>query len=149
MWSKIFWGIVLVVLDFLSSHAKEESSRGKHHHPYRRPRSRTRSNQTRYGRREPTVFTEREPYRSDWQQMSDAVRQRDGWTCRRCGWRAFGRGRYYLHAHHVVPRSQGGPDKPDNLISLCLECHAAQPGHHHLRYGYDYQRFLNLRYRQH
>jgi ATP-dependent DNA helicase RecQ len=25
--------------------------------------------------------------------------------------------------HHIIPRSSGGKDEPDNLIPLCNECH--------------------------
>ena len=28
------------------------------------------------------------------------------------------------HLHHIVPRKQGGPDTLNNLIELCLTCHA-------------------------
>ena len=28
-----------------------------------------------------------------------------------------------LHKHHIVPKSRGGSDLPENLIKLCLECH--------------------------
>ena len=28
------------------------------------------------------------------------------------------------HAHHVVLRSRGGSDEPDNLLWVCLPCHA-------------------------
>lgn len=27
------------------------------------------------------------------------------------------------HVHHIVPVSRGGSNHPDNLISLCKECH--------------------------
>lgn len=27
------------------------------------------------------------------------------------------------HVHHIVPRSEGGPNEPDNLIVLCPNCH--------------------------
>lgn len=29
-----------------------------------------------------------------------------------------------VHHHHVVFRSQGGADTPENLITLCPHCHA-------------------------
>src|SRR5262249_2170649 len=29
-----------------------------------------------------------------------------------------------LHGHHIVPRSKGGPDTPENVITLCDLCHA-------------------------
>lgn len=27
------------------------------------------------------------------------------------------------HQHHVVGRAQGGTDSPDNLVSVCPQCH--------------------------
>lgn len=43
------------------------------------------------------------------------VRERDK-VCRWCGCEG-------TQVHHVVYRSQGGPDTPDNLILLCSACH--------------------------
>jgi len=37
-----------------------------------------------------------------------------------------------LVRHHIVYRSQGGTNKPSNLITLCIDCHTSknhQPGH--------------------
>lgn len=28
-----------------------------------------------------------------------------------------------MHAHHVIPRREGGTDEPTNLIKLCSQCH--------------------------
>lgn len=28
-----------------------------------------------------------------------------------------------IHLHHVLRRSQGGPDTPENLVALCAVCH--------------------------
>lgn len=28
-----------------------------------------------------------------------------------------------LEAHHIKPRSQGGTEKPSNMVSLCIDCH--------------------------
>ena len=28
-----------------------------------------------------------------------------------------------LQTHHIQPRSEGGTDKPSNMVSLCVECH--------------------------
>ncbi len=30
----------------------------------------------------------------------------------------------FVHKHHKVPKSLGGSDGPDNLVSLCSGCHA-------------------------
>lgn len=37
--------------------------------------------------------------------------------CEVCGQRAE-------HAHHLLPRSAGGPDDPTNLLAVCHACHA-------------------------
>ena len=47
------------------------------------------------------------------------VTQRDG-ACVRCG------SRYYLSAHHIDPRREGGADAPENLVCLCAACHARE-----------------------
>jgi 5-methylcytosine-specific restriction endonuclease McrA len=42
---------------------------------------------------------------------------RDGWRCRSC------RSRNSLHCHHIIFRSQQGPDEAWNLVTLCSSCH--------------------------
>lgn len=51
-----------------------------------------------------------------------AVYRRDGWRCALCD------NTQGLQVHHVVHRSQGGSDLPQNLITLCWKCHAAIHG---------------------
>ena len=51
------------------------------------------------------------------------VTKRDG-VCVRCG------STYYLSAHHVIPRAEGGDDAPENLVSLCVSCHARLEAEH-------------------
>lgn len=45
--------------------------------------------------------------------------------CERCGALGFATasGKIYLETHHVVPLSEGGPDRLDNVVALC-------PNHH-------------------
>lgn len=50
------------------------------------------------------------------------VYKRDGYQCAMC---SDNRG---LQIHHVVKRSLGGSDFPDNLITLCWKCHAVAHG---------------------
>ena len=50
------------------------------------------------------------------------VLSRDNYACQCC--KAKGKG-VRLEVHHVVYRSQGGSDNPDNLITLCVKCHEA------------------------
>ena len=46
------------------------------------------------------------------------VRWRDDYTCQYCKKKNI-----KLHVHHIQFRSKGGSDKPDNLITLCEQCH--------------------------
>jgi len=50
-----------------------------------------------------------------------ALFDRDGWQCRVPGCCAYGP----LHLHHIVFRSHGGGDEPENLVSLCDFHHKA------------------------
>lgn len=50
------------------------------------------------------------------------VYKRDGYRCALCD------DSRRIQAHHVVFRSQGGPDTEMNLITLCPRCHAAAHG---------------------
>lgn len=50
------------------------------------------------------------------------VLNRDGYTCQYC------RGKHKdskLEVHHIIFRSKGGSDEPENLITLCHICHTA------------------------
>lgn len=53
--------------------------------------------------------------------LSAACYRRDGWRCRYCGERSG------LHPHHFIYASHQGPDRLDNLLTLCAACHR---GHH-------------------
>jgi hypothetical protein len=46
-----------------------------------------------------------------------AIATRDRFTCQSCGRRTRGQ------VHHILPRGQGGPDLPANLVTLCGRCH--------------------------
>lgn len=58
-----------------------------------------------------------------WKQTRAEILHRDG-RCMNCGVMIG------LSPHHIKSRGAGGYDEPDNLISLCIECHqAAQEGY--------------------
>lgn len=55
--------------------------------------------------------------------VRDKVRRRDDYTCQRCGLSAHEQESHTLEVHHITPRSAGGTDETDNLITLCQVCH--------------------------
>ena len=48
------------------------------------------------------------------------VRWRDGYSCQNCGARGSD---VRLEVHHIRHRMDCGSDRPDNLVTLCHECH--------------------------
>lgn len=76
----------------------------------------------------------KEWYGDDWASLSDYVRRRDNYKCQaesvglhKCN------GHYpppftrLLHAHHIVPLPRGS-NHPNNLITLCVDCHGQLHG---------------------
>lgn len=51
------------------------------------------------------------------------VMRRDGHACRYCGAMAPD---VKLHVDHVMPVALGGTDKPDNLVTACVDCNAGK-----------------------
>lgn len=56
------------------------------------------------------------------QKVVRAIYERDWYRCRACG------SGQNLQIHHILYRSHGGTDDPDNLVLLCRECHQAAHG---------------------
>ena len=54
-----------------------------------------------------------------YRELTAGILERDGWKCQYCG------RRNQLQIHHMVRRSQSGPDCDENLIVLCSGCHRA------------------------
>jgi hypothetical protein len=62
---------------------------------------------------------------AEWREVQRVVRNRDGYRCVRCGTAKLGR--RSLHLHHVKPWA-GNPElrfAPDNIVTLCADCHRA------------------------
>lgn len=74
-------------------------------------------------------YTNRTEYSGNWRKISNQTKKRDHWTCQKCGSKGGKYGDAELHAHHIVPKSKGGADKSNNLITLCRKCHEKQHGH--------------------
>lgn len=59
----------------------------------------------------------------DYHALCEVVLKRDHYRCRSCKYRQN------LTAHHIIFRSEGGPDATWNLVTLCASCHNGV--HHH------------------
>lgn len=67
----------------------------------------------------PRVLVQAEKRRQKIRTLRDAsaiVKKRDGGRCRACG-------KLGNQAHHLIYRSHGGSDRPDNLVWCCSQCH--------------------------
>jgi len=61
-----------------------------------------------------------------WSALRKDVLDRDGYECRFCGVTNEEHQEEYkqgLHAHHIIPDSDGGDTSMQNLITVCLSCH--------------------------
>ena len=56
--------------------------------------------------------------------LEEKLYERANYSCEVCGSKSG------LQKHHIVKRSQGGPDTLLNLILLCWECHHGTYGIH-------------------
>lgn len=61
----------------------------------------------------------------DWDLRRDYIKERDGYKCSICGRSTK------LHVHHKMPVSESPDHSENNLITLCVYCHAKQPGKGH------------------
>ena len=56
--------------------------------------------------------------------LREAVFVRDNYTCRICK-KSISDG-VILHAHHIIPRSAGGTNRLNNLLTVCHRCHTSK-----------------------
>ncbi len=71
-------------------------------------------------------------------ELRKQVYRRDGYRCALCD---STRG---LHCHHVVKRSQGGPNEEWNLITLCSICHSTIHGQRPVWMGMTVEELRNV-----
>jgi hypothetical protein len=63
------------------------------------------------------------------QKLRKQIRERDKGRCRECGLKVGKDTGLEGHVHHIIPKSCGGQDTLENLITLCLLCHATKIKH--------------------
>lgn len=76
----------------------------------------------------------------DWKKRSQICREKANWICQGCGINLQSNS-HFLHAHHEWGTKF---DAPEDLIALCIGCHAEQPGggHRMLKHYPDYEEFM-------
>jgi 5-methylcytosine-specific restriction protein A len=62
-----------------------------------------------------------------WYTLRKQILVRDAWTCQTCG--RICSDLREAQVDHIVPKSAGGGDTPENLQCLCLRCHARKGIH--------------------
>jgi hypothetical protein len=82
-------------------------------------------------------------YTGDFGEHAATVKARAGHRCRECNVSLSAAShRRFLHAHHV--NGVKFDNRAENLVPLCIRCHANQPGHSHLKAAPDFKHFCAL-----
>ena len=55
-----------------------------------------------------------------WFRLRREILERDGFVCKTCGRRKN------LQVDHIIPRSKGGKDVPENLVTSCRHCNISK-----------------------
>lgn len=79
--------------------------------------------------------------------VSDVIREAADWTCERCGLEFPDRKSQNLHASHYYGRGiKSTRYHPDNVASLCGNCHKKLSHDHDEHYRFMYRRLGEVRY---
>lgn len=63
-------------------------------------------------------------YGNPWDKLRIRILTRDRYLCQTC--LTQGRPTVASQVDHITPKAQGGTDDPDNLASICHQCHKAK-----------------------
>ena len=61
---------------------------------------------------------------ANWENLKAYAKYRDGYKCRACG-KSKHKDGVKLEVHHIIRKSDGGTDVPENVVTLCEDCHKA------------------------
>ena len=59
-----------------------------------------------------------------WENLKAYAKYRDGYRCRVCG-KSKHKDGARLEVHHIIRKADGGTDVPENVVTLCEDCHKA------------------------
>jgi len=82
-------------------------------------------------------------YAKNWKQISLQIKKSKKYTCQECGIKLKDNLKKYLHTHHL----DGNPSRNiiSNLKVVCIECHANEYNHHHIKDTLDYKEFIKIK----
>ena len=59
-----------------------------------------------------------------WENLKAYAKYRDSYRCRACG-KGKNKDGVRLEVHHIIRKADGGTDVPENVVTLCEDCHKA------------------------
>ena len=82
-------------------------------------------------------------YSRRWREISAIHKKQLDYTCQECGIKLAGQFSKYLHTHHM----DGNPSRNivSNLKIVCIECHANEFNHAHIKNMSDYIDFIKIK----
>ena len=82
-------------------------------------------------------------YPLNWNQIALRYKESRDWKCEECGFDFEDeKSKRFLHVHHKNGLKYH--NDPENLLALCIRCHANRPQHQHLRSHPDYEKYSRL-----
>lgn len=83
-------------------------------------------------------------YPDNFSKISTECRNKVDWKCQECGVNLSSSSlRRYLHVHHCNGRKHDNSEA--NLRALCIQCHANQPDHSHMKNLPDHIKFQSIK----
>lgn len=79
-------------------------------------------------------------YSDDWGMISEKLKRDRRYKCEKCSRQFQGANRRYVHVHHRD--GQKNNNHESNLAVLCIECHADEPMHGHMKQLRSYTEFV-------
>lgn len=78
-------------------------------------------------------------YTDDFKQIADKLKSSLNYKCQKCNIN-LSDDKKFLHVHHKDGMKNN--NRSNNLIALCIKCHANEPNHGHMKSLPDYREFL-------